>query len=165
MIRAVRSLCLVAFFVACLAACGSDGSPAGMDAPDAPSSEWIVVEEFSVPVSSATVTSVNVLQAGVTYRLRASGTYTAALDTLGDAEYFGFNAGAPTDALPNVDVGLAINDMTVDPTRTPKWGPYTDTHIYELDFVGTGTTITAQLHDATYANNTGSLTLTILRRR
>jgi hypothetical protein len=165
MIWTVRSLCLVACLAACLAACDSDGSTAGMDAADAPSSEFIVVEELSVPVSSAGVSSVRELVAGVTYRLRASGTYTAALDTLGDAEYFGFNSGTPTDTLSNVDVGLAVNDLAVDATRTLKWGPYTETHVYELDFVGTGATIVAQLHDKPYSDNTGSLTLTILRRR
>jgi hypothetical protein len=135
-----------------------------MDAPDAPPSEWIVVEELSIPVSSASVISARDLVAGVSYRLRASGTYFAADNTLGDAEYFGFNAGAPTDALSGIDVGLAVNDAMVDSTRMPKWGAYKDTHVYEIDWVGNGTVITVQLHDATYGNNTGSLTLTILAR-
>ncbi|HWO19390.1 MAG TPA: hypothetical protein VNO30_11465 [Kofleriaceae bacterium] len=160
----MRSLCL-ACLVTCLAACDPDGNPAGMDAPDAPTSEWIVVEELSVPVSSAGVNSVRELTAGVAYRLRATGTYTAALDTLGDAEYTGFNSGKPEDTLGNVDVGLAVNDTIVDGTRAIKWGPYTETHVYEIDFVGTGVPIIAQLHDTTYANNVGSLTLTILKRR
>ena len=163
MIWTVRALSL-ACLVTCLAACDPDGSSAGMDAPDAPTSEWIVVEEISVPVSSAGVTSVRELTAGVSYRLRATGTYTAALDTIGDAEYT-FNAGKPEDTLANVDVGLAVNDLVVDGTRAIKWGPYTDTHVYEIDFIGTGSPIAAQLHDTTYANNTGSLTLTILKRR
>jgi hypothetical protein len=136
-----------------------------MDAPaDTPSSEWIVVEELSVPVSSASVLSTRELLAGVTYRLRASGTYFAALDTPGDAEYFDFTAGPPTDTLSGVDLGRAVNDATVDATRMPKWGAYNATHIYEIEWVGNGSTITAQLHDATYGNNTGSLTLTILAR-
>jgi hypothetical protein len=157
----VRSLCLLA----CLAACGSDGPPAGVDAADAATSEWVVVEELSIPVSSAAVTSVVELQAGVPYRLRASGTYSAALDTPGDAEYFGFSTGTPTDTLSGVDVGLAVNDTTVDGLRMPRWGAYNDTHVYEVDWVGAAGAITVQLHDATYGNNTGSLTLAILAHR
>lgn len=135
-----------------------------MDAADAPSTEWIVLDELSVPVSSASVASARELRAGVSYLLRASGTYTSAANTLGDAEYFGFNAGMPVDTLGSVDVGLAVNDLVVDSNRVPKWGGYKDTHIYEVEFIGTGSPITAQLHDATYGNNTGSLTLTILMR-
>ena len=155
----MRLLCLLA----CLAACDSDDPP-GMDGGIDAGGEFIVVEEISVPVSSGTVASANELLAGVTYRLRASGTYNAAQDTFGDAEYIGFT-GTPADTVSGVDVGLAVNDITVDGTRTPKWGAYRDSHVYEVDFVGNGTPIVAQLHDATYGNNTGSLTLTILRRR
>lgn len=135
-----------------------------MDAADAPSSEWIVLDELSVPVSSAAVSSARELRAGVSYLLRASGTYFSAANTLADAEYFGFNNGMPVDTLSGIDVGLAVNDTVVDGNRVPKWGAYKDTHIYEIEFIGTGTQISAQLHDATYGNNTGSLTLTILTR-
>jgi hypothetical protein len=156
----VRFLCLLA----CLAAACDDDPPrmdAGIDAPG----EFVVLEEISVPVSSGTVPSANELLAGVTYRLRASGTFNAGVDTFGDAEYIGFTTGTPIDTQSGIDIGLAVNDTVVDGARMPKWGAYSDSHVYEVDFVGKGVPIVVQFHDATYGNNTGSLTLTILRRR
>jgi hypothetical protein len=150
--------------LACLAA-ACDDDPPGMDAGIDAGGEFVVLEEISVPVSSGTVPSANELLAGVTYRLRASGTFNAGQDTFGDAEYIGFTTGTPVDTQSGIDIGLAVNDTVVDGTRMPKWGAYRDTHVYEADFVGNGTPIVAQFHDATYGNNNGSLTLTILRRR
>ncbi|HSJ99773.1 MAG TPA: hypothetical protein VK932_00975 [Kofleriaceae bacterium] len=155
----MRSLCSLAL----LAACTFDSPKLGVDgAPPDGGGEWTVVETLMVPVRGETVTSKRVLQQGVGYRLRASGTAYVALQTLGDAEYYNFNNGSPVDGAVNIDVGLAVNDSTIDATRTPRWGAYTDTHVYEVDWTGDGAPIVAQFHDGNTANNDGMLTLEIL---
>src|SRR5262245_21408804 len=90
--RAVRFL----WSLACLAACNGDEPRVDAKLADGPAG---VLEELSIPVGGTVVTSTVVLQAGVRYRLRASGTYFYAFaqNVLGDAEYFGFNTGGPTD--------------------------------------------------------------------
>jgi hypothetical protein len=172
----MRPLCTLA----CLAACSfsspkasPNASPdAGVDAPagadagpgaDA-AQEWTLVDELSVPTTGATVMSAFVLQAGVHYRLRASGVFViqSPQGTPSDAEYWNFNVPPPTDGVAGVDVGLAVNDLTVDENRTPRWGPYSATHVYEIDWMGNGAALVAQLHDGNYANNTGTLNLAIL---
>ena len=65
------------------------------------------------------------------------------------------------DSAGGVDIGLAINDTTIDNNRSPDWGSYTDSHVYETTMAGTGATLTAQFHDPEYSNNSGSLTLEI----
>jgi hypothetical protein len=146
--------------LACLAACNGDEPRDDAKIPDGPAG---MLEELSIPVGGTVVSSTVVLQSGVRYRLRASGTYfyAAAQNVLGDAEYFGFNAGGPTDTEAGVDVGLAVNDSVVDANRMPKWGAYTDTHVYEVEWTGAGATIDVQLHDGNYSNNVGSLTVAI----
>ena len=134
-------------------------------APDATEIQksWVAVEMLTVPVNGTTVTSTTVLAIGGTYRLRASGTFViqSPAGTPGDAEWWDYN-NVIQDGVVGVDVGLAVNDLTNDETRTPKWGAYRTDHIYEIDFPATGATIVAMLHDGNHANNTGSLTLTIL---
>jgi hypothetical protein len=173
----MRSLCSLG----CLAACtfGSpEAGPGPVPDPDAPSAsdaaagdasvdaaqEWTVVEQLAVPVTGATVASTFVLEAGVRYRLRASGVFViqSPQGTPADAEYWNFNVPPPTDGVAGVDVGLAVNDTVVDETRTPRWGPYSASHIYEVDWTGDGAAIVAQLHDGNFANNTGMLNLAIL---
>lgn len=123
---------------------------------------WVPIEMLVVPVNGTSVMSTNLLTNGVGYRLRASGTFViqSPQGTLGDAEWWDF--ANPQDGVVGVDVGLAVNDATVDTSRTPKWGAYTATHIYEVPWTGNGQRIVAQLHDGNFANNTGSLMLTIL---
>jgi hypothetical protein len=65
------------------------------------------------------------------------------------------------DSAGGVDLGLAINDTTIDNNRSPDWGSYTDSHVYETTMAGTGATLTAQFHDPEYSNNSGSLSLEI----
>jgi hypothetical protein len=163
MIRPMRSLCSLA----CLAACTFDapkvGNGSGVDAqpPDTREPMWVMVEELTVPVTGATVRSKLALQAGVGYRLRASGTFYIALDTLGDAEYYDFNNGPPIDGASGTDVGIAVNDAIVNNTRTPRWGAYNEQHSYEVEWMGDGAPINVQLHDGNYGNNVGMLKLEI----
>jgi hypothetical protein len=155
----MRSLCSLALLAACTFGSpklGADGAP-----PDG-GGEWTVVEALVVSVRGETVTSTFVLQQGVRYRLRASGMAYVALQTFGDAEYYNFNNGPPIDGAVGIDVGLAVNDSTIDATRTPRWGAYSDTHVYEVEWTGDGASIVAQFHDGNTANNSGTLTLEIL---
>jgi hypothetical protein len=160
----VRSLCLLA----CLAACRFDlpDPPVGADdaaGADAADSEWVVIETLTVLSNGTVVMSTKVLQAGVTYRLRASGTFYYDTQVLGDAEYFDTQSGStPRDVVSSVDVGLAVNDDTPGPTRTFRWGAFKASHLYEAEWIGDGSTITAQIHDGNYSGNFGSLSLEIL---
>ena len=137
-----------------------DGVPDA--APDAPPH---VIETLTVPGLGTPVTSTMVLAAGVTYRFRASGIYVigGGTDGLGDAEYWDF-AGGEKDLCDDLvtDAGLSIDDPAMDGSKLPKWGAYSPTHVYEVDLVGTGAAITAQMHDVALGNNSGSLTLEIL---
>jgi hypothetical protein len=132
-------------------------------APDAPP---MVVDTIIVPSDGTIVMSTFVPAAGVTYRLRASGTFTAvppAEDPLADAEYYNrTGSSGPTDIGSSIDVGLAIDDDVVDDMKTPHWGPFAANGIYEVDYVGTGAPLGAQIHDCCYGDNVGTLTLEIL---
>jgi hypothetical protein len=162
----VRLVCLAACFAACLAACSFSSPKAGpdadIDAPDAPEGQWMMTERITVPGTGEAVMSKTVLQAGVGYHLRASGTYFYAVGTEGDAEYFDFDPGPPADSAVNVDVGISVNDPNVDLQRMPRWGEYNPAHVYEVPWMGEGGTIVLQLHDGNYLNNGGSLTVDIL---
>ena len=131
--------------------------------PDAPPM-WTVVEMFPVNTASATGhQSTTVLANGVTYRLRVSGTATVIDGITGDGEYYDF--GNPKDLACCEDVGIGIDDPTVDTNTIPNWGPYNPQHVYEIDFVGKGATIRAVYQDTVYGNNNGSLMLEILELR
>src|SRR5678815_3181002 len=116
--------------LAFVAACGFGAPKPGADAPG-DDGTWSVSETLTVLASGSVVTSKLVTQEGVDYRLRASGTYFYALQRQADAEYE-FEPSPPVDVEVNVDVGLAVNDQIVDAERTPRWGPYNATHIYEV---------------------------------
>ncbi|MGE0870525.1 MAG: hypothetical protein AB7P03_18315 [Kofleriaceae bacterium] len=135
---------------------------AGIDAPAEP--EWIPVETLIVPASGVEVKSMTVLAAGVEYRLRATGTWVIQSNmnpkTEADAEWWEFSN--PVTNAGGVDVGLAINDATVDGERQPDWGAYSASHEYEVPWIGAGDVIVANIHDGNYNNDDGSLTLTIL---
>lgn len=139
---------------------GSAGGSGGSGGTAAPT--WQVVDTLTVPVNGSSVTSTKVLENGVTYRLVASG--TATIEPIGpvlaDAEFFNF--GNPNDGIPSVDIGLGIDDPTFDAFRTPDWGPYSPSHVYQVDFVGKGAPIDANFHDGFHLNNSGTLTLEIL---
>jgi hypothetical protein len=169
MIRGMRPRCLLACLAACTFAACTFSAPK-LDADAAPGDGdgggvWTVVEELTVPVRGEMVTSTVVLQAGVGYRLRASGTCYVALQTLGDAEYYDFPDPPVDGTVGGVDVGLAVNDSIIDGTRTPRWGAYSDTHVYEVEWMGNGAPIVAQFHDGNTSNNGGMLTLAILALR
>ena len=146
-----------------------DATQATVDAPpDSPTQtnkSWVVIETLTVPVNGTSVTSQTALTNGVTYHLRASGTFViqSPQGTLADAEFWDFgNTAGPQEGVAGVDCGMAVDDTSVDTNKTPKWGAYDASHTYEITWVGDGTTILAMLHDGNFTNNTGSLSLAIL---
>lgn len=125
--------------------------------------EWVVAEELAVPADGTKTTSALVLEAGVRYRLRASGTIRCGFDVFGDAEFYGVQPnGEVMDGTPALDFGLAVNDAIVDGARTPRWGAYDAAHRYEIEWMGDGAPLVAQVHDDSYAYASGTLTLEIL---
>ena len=83
--------------------------------------------------------------------------------TIGDAEYYDFTN--PKDNACCEDVGIGIDDPTVDLDTKPDWGPYSASHVYEISFTGLGRQIHAAYQDTVYGNNSGTLTLEIYEYR
>ncbi|MBW2523988.1 MAG: hypothetical protein JRI23_07430 [Deltaproteobacteria bacterium] len=146
-------------------ATGSGGADGGSDVGGfggAPLT-WTVVDTLIVPAIGTDVVSDFVLQDGVGYRLRASGVCIPRYDDEGDAEWYDFADPKTLDTAGVVDVGIGIDDPIVDGNKTPFWGPYDATHVYEVEFVGKGAPITAKFHDPSYTNgNAGHLTVEVL---
>ncbi len=163
--------------VAILSACSfSRGAPPAASAPDAESPDghtpvaadaaatasWHVIETMTIDTTTTVpASSQTTLASGMTYHLRASGTFGCTYaNTPADAEYW--DVSPPNDLASPVDFGLGIDDVTIDGTKTPHWGPYTSTHVYEVPYTGRGMPLRAVLYDSQYDNNTGTLTLEIL---
>jgi hypothetical protein len=127
---------------------------------------WTVIETLTVQGDGSDVVSNTVLQNGVTYHLRASGTFNMNTNQnwMADAEYYDFSnpPSSVKDAVSGVDIGIGVDDPTVDANRTPNWGPFDMSHVYEIPFDGSGAAITANYHDAVTYDNEGTLTLEIL---
>jgi hypothetical protein len=141
-----------------------DGSIRDVAAGDvATSPSWVAIESLIVPATGAQVLSKTALANGVEYRLRATGTWVIQSNvdppSLADAEWWNFSDPTTGEGL---DVGLAIDDLALDDSKQPDWGPYNSTHEYEVTWTGDGSTISANIHDNNYGNDSGSLTLTIL---
>jgi hypothetical protein len=142
-----------------------DGAPAAFDAAppaDAPPPPELL-ETLTVQATGEVETSNTLLELGASYILIAAGTVAVRDDGYsGDADYwwsdeFGFGG----DTTGEVDLGLAINDIVVDSSRSPDWGDYSSGHSYQVTMEGTGAVLTAQYHDPNFENNSGSLTLEI----
>ena len=122
-----------------------------------------LLETVIVAVDGKSTESSTVLQFGIAYKIRASG--TMGIDNqplrLADSEYQRFEDPQDNTKTNNVDLGIGINDTENDDDKFPKWGPYQDSHIYVIDFVGEGLTVSFNFHDSFYADNSGSLTVEI----
>jgi len=130
-----------------------------------------LLETIVVPVDGSSVTSTTILANGVTYDIRASGTFRIGGpgDGLGDAEYADFS-NPPASVFsrcfydPNgLDFGLVINNQVNGNEKFPNWGPYSPTHVYSIAFPGAGAPITFSYFDCPTTDNSGSLTVDILR--
>jgi hypothetical protein len=136
-----------------------------------PPAGFVLVETIPVPRFGAVRTSTAVLQSGVTYKLRASGTITVADGSpcpFADAEFERFDASGSDScgifgdlAFDGTDTGIGVNDSVLDGAKFPKWGAYTTSHEYTIDFVGLGAPITVMYHDCPgcTGDNTGPNTL------
>jgi hypothetical protein len=141
---------------------GPDGA-ADRDAPRAIDAAPELVDTLTIQGTGEIALSTFVPLAGVTYRLRATGFVDVATGLASDADYFGFPGSVSDYTTDNtVDMGLGIDDSTLDRTKT-RWGPYTDTHVYEVAYIGTGMKLRAQYEDNFYGNNAGTMMLQIFR--
>jgi hypothetical protein len=145
-----------------------DASPPDASPPDAalPDAGPVLLETLTIPCDGTTVVSSTVLTNGVTFTLRASGTCTVANnvpgpDVLGDAEFFDTDFSNPQDSFAGTDLGIAIDDDVLDDPKSPKWGSFDISHIYSIDFIGSGSTISLNFHDPNFSNNSGDLTVEI----
>ncbi len=122
------------------------------------------IAQLSVPYTGVPVLT-PVLAQGQVYTVQVSGAAATNAVHSVDAEY-DFITATPNDLtkvldIPNVDVGLSIDDATTDTSKTPKWGPYNPAHIYSQQIVGKGQPASLLLQDSVYGDNSGAVTVTI----
>lgn len=128
---------------------------------------WVTLETITVPCSGVPVVSQTTLSSTVTYRIRASGLCVIdrvfGADVLADAEYYGVLIARDSDN--GVDMGIAIDDVTLGSIKLPRWGSYVSSHVYEVSQLGQNAAITLRYHDKAnnaYGDNVGSLQIEIL---
>jgi hypothetical protein len=162
--RGAAAAALTAIALALAVTLTASANP-GVDDPTPPTGDALA-QQFSVPADGTQVTSMT-LVSGVGYKIRASGTVNlgSGLGTNdGDADYVFDDSHTTVLDLAcggSVDIGLGINDTTIDATTSPDWGPLSATHNYTIDFTGAGTALTFQYMDCNYGDNSGSLTVRI----
>ena len=134
----------------------------------APPDGFVLLETITVPTDGSSVASTHILQAGVTYKIRALGLFSigGAGYGYGDAEYAfdGLNGAgnvSDTNVPPEVDLGIAINDTINDIPKFPSWGGFNPSHLYTIDFVGLGAPISLNYHDSLYPDNGFAATVEI----
>ncbi len=115
------------------------------------------LEKISVPVDGSSVVSNTILEFGIIYKLRASGTFTIGGPGFADAEY-AFGDGNIYDHCnidpSDVDLGIGVDGI--------RWGGYKSDHVYLVDFVGIGAPITISYRDCNYPDNSpGDLSVEI----
>lgn len=134
----------------------------GPEPPDGAALAPVLLETLTVPATGEVVPSTAPLRAGASYQLVASGVVSVRDGYSGDADYYWDDVfGIGGDSAGGVDIGLAIDDPTIDETRSPDWGEYSSGHSYQAEVTGTGAALAAQFHDPNFGNNSGSLTLEI----
>jgi len=134
----------------------------------APPDGFVLLETITVPTDGSSVASTHILQAGVTYKIRALGLFSigGAGYGYGDAEYAfdGLNGAgnvSDTNIPPEVDLGIAINDTVNDIPKFPSWGSFNPSHLYTIDFVGLGAPLSLNYHDSLYPDNAFPATVEI----
>lgn len=106
-----------------------------------------LIDTIVVPTNGTAASSSISLDSGVSYKLRAAGTFVTGSGVFGDAEYL-FGVVGPADycingGLSYCDYGIAIDDPTVGGLKLPYWGTYDASHQYTIDFVGLGTQLSS----------------------
>jgi hypothetical protein len=132
--------------------------------PDAGSTTPL--ETLSVPCTGQVVISQLTYLSGQNYRVRVSGLCRIdeflGNDIYADAEYV--VATIPRNRDGAVDIGLGLYDTTLGFDKTPDWGFYQASHVYEITGPGFDVPVQLRFHDKAnnaYGNNTGSLTVEI----
>ncbi len=115
---------------------------------------------------SPVITSNVTLSSGTWYRFQVSGTYGAGDSITADAEYSYRPVGPgihvwqePVENYESYGVNLLdlmVNDGFVD-WDSPFDPGYNPNHVYTLDFMGLGSTVTFQINDFYPSNDTGDL--------
>ena len=137
-------------------------------APDAAAIAPVLLETLTIQADEgvAPVQSTVVLKNGSSYRLVASGVVVVRDDGWsGGADYY-WQDDLPDvtrgDSSGGVDLGLAVNDTDGNANRSPDWGSYTDSHVYEATMAGNDSVLSAIFFDPNYDNgNSGALSLEI----
>ncbi|MBW2971337.1 hypothetical protein KY320_04215, partial [Candidatus Woesearchaeota archaeon] len=124
---------------------------------------WI--ETVEVPANLATNTlSTSTLELGKDYFLKAYGTADAGDSIEFDAKY-SFRTGSSlewTDAVSTYEsYGTELLDLYVDGMNV-DWGDYSEEHIYQIPYAGTGNQAAFKIYDVYYPNNVGSLSVDII---
>jgi uncharacterized repeat protein (TIGR01451 family) len=126
------------------------------------SSAWVELETLTVDAKGAVATSTTTLLNGVSYKIKASGTYSAGASITADAEYssgpVSYAWQEPVEGYEYLGVNLL--DLKVDGAFV-NWGAYNASHVYTLDYAGIGSTVSFQIYDTYSPNNSGSLTVKI----
>jgi len=129
--------------------------------------QWALLEEFDVSAvgisspcsdNAPIVYSTTTLVSGRLYRIVASGTYDAAAGITSDAEYSsGPDSYAWQDFVEKYEThGEGLLELMVDGAFV-EWGDYDPSHVYVLDYIGTGSSVAFHIYDICAYNNKGSL--------
>ena len=128
------------------------------------------VEVLQVSSDGTVKTTTTALESGVLYQVRVSGTVqSGGPGLMADAEFSDFSSvpGSLVDACDNagtmVDVGLSIDDPTLDNLKSPDWGAFSAGHTYTYDIIGQGQPLSFKFHDCNYSDNAGTFTVQLFR--
>ncbi|MBA7552163.1 hypothetical protein ES705_44718 [subsurface metagenome] len=117
----------------------------------------VLIEEISIdPKNPAGATSTAILENEVEYEFVVSGTWENRTWERVDAKYCSADSWAtpgteaPSGGYPDELLELYVDGGSVD------WGAYSDTHIYTLDFTGSGFAVNFAVHDTYYGDNVNS---------
>ncbi|BAY20472.1 putative peptidase [Calothrix sp. NIES-2100] len=117
------------------------------------------------PIGQPKVNS-SVLEAGVRYRIEASGSWNPATNLSGwqaDARFYSQNnwSSVAGDSIPP-DIGL-FSDL-LGGGNDDFWGEYRADHVYTYEVLGNGQRVDFYVNDSDYLNNQGSYTVKIYRQ-
>ncbi len=123
---------------------------------------YVLVDTLTVPGTGGSVTSSVTLGAGKDYMFEALGTFSAGASITADAEY----SSGPTSYVWQdlvegyASYGEGLLELRVNGSSV-EWGPYNVSHTYTLAQTGAGSTVSFDIYDIYYPNNSGSLTVNI----
>ena len=119
------------------------------------------IETVTVSSDGSTKTSTNVLECGVTYLLKASGTFTYnSAGDWADAEWYlksGVIVKGDTEGSKPYVLDISIDGDSIN----RDWGDYNSLHVYTMLFNGTGNKVDFSIFDSASGDNSGSLTVDI----